>query len=180
MEYVGHPLVEHVNSDLAPEDARKSLELPSDALCIGLLPGSRKSEINHMLPVMLEAARLIHDTYPDAKFILPLADSLEEQDVYRWIERSSIPVKVVVSDFENGLRACSSAIVTSGTATLHTALLDIPMVIAYRVSPTSYFMGKLFIRVDFIGMVNLIAGRQIVPRAYSKKGQCGKSCKRMP
>ena len=69
---------------------------------------------------------------------------------------------VVESNFETAVRSCAAAMVTSGTATLHTALLDVPMVIAYRVSPLSYLIGRVFIRVQYIGIVNLIAGREVV------------------
>ena len=161
-EFIGHPLVEKVHSDLDPEDARVSLGFDRDALCVGLLPGSRKIEVNYMLPVMLQAARWMLNDHPHAKFVLPLAGTLQRKDVSRWLDRSPVPVTVVESDFETAVRSCAAAMVTSGTATLHTALLGVPMVIAYRVSPLSYLVGRIFIRVKYIGIVNLIAGREVV------------------
>ncbi len=131
-EYVGHPLTERVSRSPRREEARKTLGLQESDLVIGLLPGSRKSEMNSMLPVMLKAAEIIASQYPDARFVIPLAGTLECGKCDRWTERVSVRATVVESNFETAVSACDAAMVTSGTATLHTALLDVPMVIAYR------------------------------------------------
>jgi lipid-A-disaccharide synthase len=162
VEYVGHPLMEKFNTQLTPEAARVALRLPSDGVCVGLLPGSRPSEVNHILPTMLGAADVILRTYPEARFVLPLAITLQHSEVSRWLIDSPVPVTIVERNFDLAVKACTVAMVTSGTATLQTALLNVPMVIAYKVAPMSYLIGRLLVRVDFIGMVNLIAGRQIV------------------
>ena len=88
-EFVGHPLVQKVHRDLDPEDARASMGLDRDALCVGLLPGSRRIEVNYMLPIMLRAARRMLKDYPHATFVLPLAGTLVRKDVSRWLERIS-------------------------------------------------------------------------------------------
>jgi len=160
-EYVGHPLTERVSRSPGRDEARSALGLQNDDLVFGILPGSRRSEINSMLPVMLKAADIISGERPDARFIIPKADTLERREIDRWVRGSSADVMVVESNFELAVRACDAAMVTSGTATLHTALLDVPMVIAYRAAPLSYLLGRLLIRVRFIGIVNLIAGRKI-------------------
>jgi lipid-A-disaccharide synthase len=161
VEYVGHPLMETLNTHLTLMAAREALGLPNDGICVGLLPGSRTSEVNHILPIMLGAAEAILHTYPEAKFILPLAATLQRSEVDHLLDGSPVPVTVVEQNFDIAVKACTVAMVTSGTATLQTALLDVPMVIAYKVAPMSYLIGRLLIRVDFIGMVNLIAGRQV-------------------
>jgi lipid-A-disaccharide synthase len=160
VEYVGHPLMEGVGGPLSQEAAREKMGLPQDGICVGLLPGSRTSEVNHILPTMLGAAEIILRTYPEARFVLPLAATLRRPEIDHWLNGSPVPI-VVERDFNLAVKACTVALVTSGTATLQTALLDVPMVIAYKVAPMSYLIGRLLIRVDFIGMVNLIAGREI-------------------
>ncbi len=160
--FVGHPLIPRIDLGITPERARMSLGLDPDALCVGILPGSRKSEIRYMLPVMLEAAGRVAREYPRAVFVLPLAHTLERSFVEDFLRQSEVPV-LLEPNFETAVRSCSAAMVTSGTATLHTALLDVPMVIGYRTSRLSYLIGRSVVRVDFIGIVNLIAGRRVVP-----------------
>jgi lipid-A-disaccharide synthase len=161
IEYVGHPFMEKTATQLMPEDARKELGLPPDGLCVGLLPGSRVSEVNNILPCMLQAAEIVVRAHREARFVLPLAPTLQHSDINRWLKGSPVQVTVVERNFDLAVKACTVAMVTSGTATLQTALLNVPMVIAYKVAPMSYLIGRLLIKVNFIGMVNLIAGRRI-------------------
>jgi lipid-A-disaccharide synthase len=127
------------------------------------LPGSRKEEIKHLLPDMIQAAEIIASRYPDLHCVLPLAPTISRT----LVETVTGPCPVDVTIFEGSiytvLKVCDAALVTSGTATLEAAMMGVPMVIAYRVSPLSYWVGKRVIKVPHIGLVNLVAGEDLVP-----------------
>ncbi|MPY88491.1 MAG: lipid-A-disaccharide synthase [Luteitalea sp.] len=160
--FVGHPLVEliHVREDRAALLSR--LELQPDAPTIALLPGSRPNEVRAILPELLAAARLIADAEPRAQFVVARAPGLD--DALFGSSFSPPPVLSVVEGATDELLAAADAVVTaSGTATVQTALHEKPMVIVYRLSPLTYALGKRLVKVDTYGMVNLVAGRKIVP-----------------
>jgi len=163
VRFVGHPLADVVMSNYTRAEARSKFGLALDRRTVALLPGSRKSEIENLLPDMLGAARIIRDRIPDAQYILPVAPTLERGLVSRFIEDSGVPVTVIDGSVYDALRASNAAMVTSGTATLETGLMAIPMVIVYRMSRLSYLLGKLFISVKHIGLVNIVAGRTVAP-----------------
>jgi len=156
VRYTGHPLVD----EFADFEVLPRLRRPY----IALLPGSRPTEVERLLPTMLEAAALIRRTHHEQKFILPLAPSLEGDFLKRVVpagfQNWIVPVREPLS---TALRSVFFAIVASGTATLETALAEVPMVVVYRVGNLSYLVGKKLISVPYISLVNLIAGRELVP-----------------
>ncbi len=163
VRFVGHPLTDVVKSEYTKVDARKQLGLDPKRRTVALLPGSRKKEIMHLLPDMLEAARKLESLYEDLQFVLPVAPTLKIDFVQHYVDRSGVAVTVVDGGVYIALRASDAAIVTSGTATLETGLLGVPMAIVYRISSMSYLIGKLIIDVNHIGLVNIVAGKRIVP-----------------
>lgn len=163
VRFVGHPLADVVTSAYTREGARLHLNLARDSRTIALLPGSRTKEIMHLLPDMLKAATILRGRFPDAQFILPVAPTLAHELVERYVAESGVPVRIIDGQVYDVLRASDAAIVTSGTATLETGLMAIPMVIVYRISRLSYLIGRMFIRVKQIGLVNIVAGRTVVP-----------------
>ena len=163
VDYVGHPLMDTVTSALPKNEARKLFGLDEDKTTVGLLPGSRESEISRMLPEILRAAKIILQKKPDVQYVLPLADTLKESTVRSLIDAFGVPVKIVSGSTYDVIACCDLAIVTSGTATLETGLLGVPMIIIYKLSLLSAIIGRLFIRVSHIGLVNIIAGKTVVP-----------------
>ena len=130
---------------------------------VGLLPGSRREEIRNMLPVMLGSAEILRTRYPDIRFLLPLAKTIESEFVDSFIRKSSLNIEVRKENIYEVLDDCQIALVTSGTATLETAIMAIPMVVVYKVTPLSYRVGKILIKTSFIGLANLVAGESVVP-----------------
>ena len=130
---------------------------------IGLLPGSRKPEVDRLLPVMLEAAGVISKEMNDVQFVIPRSSTISEELIASYLEEAPVPVKVVDQFRYNVRSALDFAIVTSGTATLETALLVCPMAILYKVSFLSWIIGKSFVNIPYIGLANIIAGDMIVP-----------------
>lgn len=163
VDYVGHPLVDTVKSNLTKSEARREFGLPENKTTIGLLPGSRSAEISRLLPEMLRAAKIISQTIPDAQYILPLADTLREETVRDILAASGLNVKIVAGRTYDVITCCDLALVTSGTATLETGLLAVPMVIIYKLSLFSALIGSLIIDVKHIGLANIIAGKTVVP-----------------
>ena len=156
VRYTGHPLVdEFAGFEVLPRSQRPY---------IALLPGSRLTEVKRLLPLMLEAAVLIRKNRPEQKFILPLAPSLSDGFLKEMIPAALRNWVVLVrKPLSTSLRDVFFAIVASGTATLETALAEVPMVVVYRVGKLSYLIGKKLISVPHISLVNLIAGREVVP-----------------
>ena len=159
--FVGHPLANTVHATMDKDFAKQKFALNSEYKTIGLFPGSRKGEIKRLLPVMLESAELLKETFPNMQFILALASSLTKQDLDPYLKKSNLDIKIVENQNYDAMQVCDAIIATSGTVTLEIALMNIPMVIIYKISPP-YFPIKLIINVPFIGLCNIIAGKEIV------------------
>ncbi len=162
--WVGHPLAEAPpdTSDLA--DLRRRVGLQPDSTVVALLPGSRAGEIKRHMPVLLGAAALLRRERPALEFLVPLAPSAPGCVVRDTIRDSGLErIHVHAGDFPGVLRVCTAGAVASGTASLDAAMVGLPMVVIYRMSPITYWIGKRLIQVDHIAMPNLIAGKGIVP-----------------
>ena len=116
-----------------------------------------------MLPIMIRSAEILKIRYPDIRCLLPLAKTLEPEFIDSFIRKSSLNIEVHQGDIYEILDSCHIALVTSGTATLDTAIMAVPMVIVYKVAPLSSWVGKVLIKTDFIGLANLVAGERVVP-----------------
>jgi lipid-A-disaccharide synthase len=162
-QFVGHPLLDQPILSLDHSKALEHLQLENVWPIIGLLPGSRNSEIERLLPLMLDAAAMILKQFPLAQFIIHVASGIREEDILRGIKGRNIRVKIFKKQLYQVLTVCHLVLVASGTATLQTAIMQKPMIILYKVSWLTYFIGKMMIRVPFIGMVNIVAGKKIVP-----------------
>ncbi|GMW00862.1 MAG: lipid-A-disaccharide synthase [Candidatus Hydrogenedentota bacterium] len=153
-EYVGHPLVDH----FAATDVERRY---GDDMVIGILPGSRAQEIDRLLPVMLEAAAGIRNAHPNARFVTPCVDVAREAQV-KSVARE-FPLETLVGRPYDVLSAARFCLVASGTATVETMLHGVPMIILYKVASMTYWLARWLVRVDHIGMVNILAGKRIVP-----------------
>jgi lipid-A-disaccharide synthase len=162
-DYVGHPLMDTVPRGLTKVEAIQALELEQGSPILGLLPGSREEEIVNLLPAMVEAAEILSSRYHGLRCLLPLSSTVAPNLVEDLISRSTIEIKLIKGDIYTVLAACDLALVASGTATLETAIMGIPMIIVYRLSAISYWIGKRVVKVPFIGLVNLVAGEEVVP-----------------
>lgn len=162
VEFVGHPLAGMVKPDKDKQTMRKNLNISDDKRIIGLLPGSRKGEIKRILPVMLRSAEALKNIHPNLEFLIPLASSLSIEDLAPYLATTDLNLHIVKDDFYNATQLCDAAIVTSGTATLETALLTIPMVIIYKASWSTYQIVKRIIKIPYIGLCNIVAGKPMV------------------
>jgi len=161
--FVGHPLLDVVRAKYSREEALHKFGLREGVTTIGILPGSRQSEVQKLLPEMLMAAKRIEEKLNPIQYVLPLADTLDSAFVSHIISQYPVNVRIIRGDTYDVIGCADIAIVASGTATLETALMETPMIIIYKVSKTSYYIGKMIINVNNIGLVNIIAGKTIVP-----------------
>jgi lipid-A-disaccharide synthase len=161
-EYVGHPLLDMIPGAISQKEARERLGLKDGVKTVSLLPGSRSGEVARLLPVCLLAAQRMQQRQ-ELQFIMPLASTLSLEFVENIVKRYPVQIAVVPNAMYDILAAADLAIVASGTATLEAGLMETPMIIIYRVSRLTFFFGKLFIKVKNIGLVNIIAGKTIVP-----------------
>jgi len=162
VEYVGHPLVEVVEESRRCEvrGAKLTAGQPSTVNrqpTIALLPGSRKQEISKKLPIMLEVCKF----FPDCRFVVAQAPSLGDEYILQFTDQYS-NVEIVKGKTYDLLMKSDAALVTSGTATLETALFGIPEVVCYKGSPVSYAIAKRVIKVKYISLVNLIMDKPVV------------------
>lgn len=163
VEYVGHPLLDIMNITMNREQVIQKFDLDKNKRLIGILPGSRKSEVETLLPIMLEAAKIIKSELNDVEFILPRAITIKQDFLKSIIAKSGCPIKVV-DEFRYNVRSILDfAINKSGTSTLETALLLCPMIIVYKVSYLTWIIGKNLVKLPYIGLVNIVAGDMIVP-----------------
>ncbi len=165
-EYVGNPVLDavHVNMERA-EFCRKYNIDPSKTI-VGILPGSRKKEISSLLPVFLEAARRMQLKYAkEITFLIPLASTLSLEDLQKnglQDYQNELDIHVLSGDRYETMAACDAVIAASGTVTLELAVLDVPMVVAYKFDPLTYFIGRILIHIPFFSLVNIIAGKTVV------------------
>jgi len=162
VRYVGHPSVDKVQPVRSKSEDFVQFALNRDRPLVGLLPGSRMNEIKRLLPVMLEAAEKLSEKYTDLQFILPQADSISDELLQEYLETSALAIKVIKGQPYNVIQCCDAVMTASGTASLEVALLSVPMVIVYKLSTITYWLGKMLVKTPFIGLPNIVAGKGIV------------------
>ncbi len=160
-EFVGHPLMDVFSEGASPVSSRPA-EWHGNPV-VALLPGSRTKEVKSLLPEMIRAADLLALRMPGARFLLAVAPGLEAGDIENSMPPHRAAITAVRGRTYEAISAADLVIVASGTATLETAILQKPMIIVYRVSSVTYFAARAMIRVKWIGLVNLVAGRALAP-----------------
>jgi lipid-A-disaccharide synthase len=178
VEFVGHPLLDRMEKGIPQEAAvlsnpsaeKETSMLPSpsgEKRVIGLLPGSRPAEIKAILPILLEtAARLTRQYGQKVRFVLPVAGTLDFRSIQEEIrpyQDRGVSIELATGDSLKTLTRCYQAIVASGTVTLEAAILGLPILIVYKVTPVNYWIARHLIDVPYVGLVNWVAGGKIIP-----------------
>lgn len=165
VRYVGHSLADAIPMDADRSGARLSLGLPQEGEVVALLPGSRMTEVRMLGEVFIAAAKRLRERRPQLRFVAPLATAAT-QDLFREQLRSQggdLPITVVAGQSQQALAAADAAMVASGTATLEGLLLKCPMVVAYRLTPITYWLAKRLVKVPYYSLPNLLAQRALIP-----------------
>ena len=166
-EYIGHPLLERMNLSLAREEFLQKHNLSPDKKTICLLPGSRKSEINYHMPILIPAVQMIEED-GRIQFVLPLAENLDVEDLRSFIPAENDRIKILTEDRLEGMAYSDLILSSCGTANLEAALLGVPFIAYYRISPLTYNLGIPFVRTRTYSIVNILAGSKIVPELIQK------------
>ena len=161
--FAGHPLLDELEPWFEAQPAPWQFGLSEGKISIGLLPGSRQGEIFYHLPILLEAARILLKKYPNLQFALPVAGPALKGPIEQGVRESGLPVTLVDSERHLLFRGLAAAISVSGTATLELALMGVPSVIIYRASWISYWIVRMLVRVNWIGLPNIVAGEGFLP-----------------
>lgn len=175
--FVGHPLLDEVAPSYDRTELRKRFDLEHDRPVIGLLPGSRQGEIRSLLPVMLETAARLSAGRPAMQFILAQAPSVPDPLLQACLTQSHVPVRVVHGQASEVMAASDLLLVASGTATLQAAVVGTPMILLYATTWPTYWLARFLIRVDCIGLVNLVAGRKFVPELIQQEATADRLCR---
>ncbi len=169
--FVGNPLLD------AYSPIEKKLDNKADSPpVVGLLPGSRVSEIERNLPYMLASATILQQRFKNIKFLLSVAPSVSKEWIASFVDpyKNTCNIEVVPGDIIEVFAKATMLIAVSGTVTLEAAMYGVPMVIIYRISPVSYMLGRALVKVDHIGLVNIIAKERVVPELIQGEASPGK------
>lgn len=176
-EFVGHPVIESRALHGDGEKFRTEYQVPADKRVVTILPGSRRTEVSRLLPVYLEAARMLLQKHPDLFFVLPTVKTVSKY-VKDMTDNSGLPLIVVESEEEryNAFNASSAAIAASGTVALELAICNIPHIIGYIVSPFTAFMVRKLLKIQFVNLSNIMLGREIIPELLQERCRPGNIC----
>jgi len=169
--FVGHPLAESPPPPPAREDLLARTGLDRSGRTVALLPGSRRSAVARLLPVMLDAASRRARERPALQWLIPLAPGLEREPLRRAVAEAGLERAVLhQGDYPAVLSLCEAGVVAAGTASLEAAVSGLPMVVVYKMNPLSYALGKALVHVEHVALPNLVLGGRVVPELI--QGEC--------
>ncbi len=160
--FVGHPLVDRVDTNIDRDAVRARLGYTAGTRVIGLFPGSRQSEIRRLLPLLCDSARAIRARDPSARFVLPVAAALDIDEIRAQVPAAELAIDISREPIYDLIRACDAIVTCSGTVTLEIALLGTPMCIIYRMSWLSHQIMNRLITIPHIGLANIVADGPVV------------------
>jgi len=174
-EFVGHPLVDTVKPSGSKEETLKKYGIKPGEKVIALLPGSRKIEIGRLLPAMLGASKMIAEKIGPCRFIVSKHSSISRGLYDSLISAGTgtdpkpVNIDLIEGDVYNLLASADFAVVASGTATLETAIIGLPHIIVYSTNPVTAYIARAIMKVNHLGIANIIAGRRIVPELWQEE-----------
>jgi lipid-A-disaccharide synthase len=160
--FVGHPLKDSFDPGISRQDFLNRHGISPKTRILGLFPGSRNQEVERLLPVMVKAYERLRSEMPDLAAMVGQADTLQDS-LYSGMLRGHDGIIRLRNQTHALMKYCDAALVASGTATLETAVAGTPMAVLYKMAPLSFWIGRLLVRIPDIGLVNIVAGRRIVP-----------------
>jgi len=163
-QFVGHTLADQLPLIRDKSNARKQLNIMPNEKIMAILPGSRKAEVELLGPIFLQAAQVIHQKYPDYRFIVPMVNDRRKAQFQSQIDqlKSAIPITLIDGQSSAVLQSADNVLLASGTAALEAMLAKAPMVVAYKVKPITYLIAKSLSNVKYTSLPNLIADKEVV------------------
>ncbi len=160
--FTGHPLTDEVIANKSKQQARTQLKI-DDKTTLGLFPGSRSGEIKRVLPILLETAKLIKSQKPEVQFVLPIASTIKQEDLDPFSHSlKALNVTTSKEPFYDVIQSCDLILSASGTAILEIGLLEVPMVIVFKIAALSHYILSKMVSIKHLGLVNIIPGKEIV------------------
>ena len=169
VEYLGHPFIDIVRPQVSREEALQEFGLDPTVKTVGLLPGSRMSEINYLLDDMVGAARIIQKDLGQCQFLLPVADSIDPELIRQKLGENSLGITILTGRNYDVMNCSDALIMASGSSTLEAGLFTVPMVIIYKIHPLTYFIAKLITHITHFGLINIVAGEEVAPELLNQQ-----------
>lgn len=164
VKFVGHPLVDEVRPSSSRASLLEEFNLDPTKQIVGLFPGSRRSEIKRLLPIILQSAQRLKQAHPELQFLLPLAPTLTRQDIDAHLQNyHELGIQIISGRAYDVMSMCDVIITVSGTVTLEIALIGTPMIIINKVAFLTYAIVNRMLKIEHIGLCNIVAGKRIVP-----------------
>ena len=163
--FVGHPIADEIPINVERSAARSELGIDANAESVALLPGSRVTEVSRLMPIYLDVARRILAHHPQVNFIIPAATQALKQDIQKRLASTALASRTRVIDGQarSAMASADAAVIASGTATLEAMMLGCPAVIVYRVNALTALIAKLTLKIQWVGMPNLLANKELMP-----------------
>ncbi|MDR9406040.1 MAG: lipid-A-disaccharide synthase [Spiribacter sp.] len=171
--FVGHPLADAIALNVDQASARKDCGLDEASEWVGLLPGSRRSEINRLMPILLKVVEQVHAQRPDTRFVIPVATPALGEPIAAAVRDHALAprIEVIQGKARSVLAAVDAAVLASGTATLEAMLLRCPSLMVYQVSALTAFIARRSIQIDAFAMPNLMAGKPLMPEFVQQRAR---------
>lgn len=169
--WVGHPLLDRIQTACSRDEAREKLGLTADELVVVLLPASRKQELKYLLPIMCQGAKLLQRKLPQVRFLLPVSLKTYEDGIASMLKEYDLTATILSGQTLEAIAAADVAITKSGTVNLEIALLGVPQVVIYRLSALTIWVARKFFKfsIPFMSPVNLVVNRGIVPELFQEQ-----------
>lgn len=171
--FVGHPLADTIPLSIDHTAARQACGMSADSQWVGLLPGSRRSEINRLMPIFIQVAERVHAQHPQVQFIIPAATAVLHEHIQRALAGRPIAkqVRVIQGNARSVLAGVDAAVLASGTATLEAMLLRCPSLMVYQVNALTAFIARRSVQIQWFAMPNLMAGKMLMPEFVQERAQ---------
>ena len=163
LTFVGHPLLDIVEVNQDREVIKKDFDIRENKEIIGLFPGSRRGEVESLLPEFLKAAQKLEENYSNLTFVLAAAEGIEDDFLNKFINNFKVDIKIVRESNYRLMEAAQFLITASGTTSLEAAILTTPHIICYKAALSTYLLAKYIFNVEFVGLPNIISGKEVVP-----------------
>ena len=170
--FVGHPLADTVKPSMSFEEALNYFHGNKEARRILLMPGSRKNEVTGLFPLMLDAAENLSKK-ENCQFFIPRASTIPKEFLLSFIGNRHISYEITEGHQYDLMQICDACAASSGTATLETALMELPTVLVYKLAPLTWFLANLLVHVKYAGLPNLLMGREVTPELLQDKATAG-------
>lgn len=168
--FVGHPLADTVKPSMSFEEAMDYFHGNPDKKRILLMPGSRKNEVAGLLPVMIQAAEKLAEK-EECQFFIPRASTISKEMLLSIIGKTSLSIEITEGHQYDLMQICTACVASSGTATLETALMELPTVLVYKLAPFTWFLANLLVHVKYAGLPNLLLGREVTPELLQDRAR---------